>query len=133
DNPYTPHSGRKVTTTFQIEGGPLGGTLSFLQPTVEVIHYFPQSKHMSLGLRGQVGWVVPYGDTARIDPVTGRNEMPFYQRYYMGGENQIRGYNLRTVGPRDAAGVAIGGDKFLLFNAEYYFDVFGPLRFLLFF
>ena len=27
----------------------------------------------------------------------------------------------------------MGGDKFLLLNAEYYFDLFGPLRALLFF
>jgi outer membrane protein assembly factor BamA len=27
----------------------------------------------------------------------------------------------------------VGGDKFALFNAEYYFDVFGPIRALLFF
>jgi outer membrane protein insertion porin family len=51
----------------------------------------------------------------------------------MGGENQIRGYNLRTVGPRNTAGVAVGGDKYMLYNAEYYFDLFGPLRFLFFF
>jgi outer membrane protein insertion porin family len=29
--------------------------------------------------------------------------------------------------------VLVGGDKFFLFNAEYYFDVFGPVRALLFF
>ena len=32
-----------------------------------------------------------------------------------------------------ATDVAIGGNKFMLCNAEYYFDVFGPLRLLLFF
>jgi outer membrane protein assembly factor BamA len=30
-------------------------------------------------------------------------------------------------------GRSIGGNKALLFNAEYYFDVFGPLRAVLFF
>ena len=28
---------------------------------------------------------------------------------------------------------AIGGNKYALFNAEYYFDLFGPVRFLFFF
>ena len=41
---------------------------------------------------------------------------------------------MRSVAPYDALTKAsVGGDKFLLFNAEYYFDVFGPLRVLLFF
>ena len=37
----------------------------------------------------------------------------------------------RPIDPETKA--ATGGNKYVLFNAEYYFDVFGPLRFLLFF
>jgi len=133
DNPYTPRAGMKVSSTLQVTGGPLRGTLNFVRPDFELIRYFPHTRKTSLALRGQVGLVRPFGNTARINPVTGRDDLPFYQRFYMGGENQIRGYNLRTVGPRDASGIAVGGDKFLLFNAEYYFDVVGPLRALLFF
>ena len=66
--------------------------------------------------------------------VTGRSSLPFYLRFYMGGEQQIRGYNIRAVGPREPSSNAlVGGDKFALFNAEYYFDVMGPVRALLFF
>jgi outer membrane protein insertion porin family len=133
DNPYTPRAGMKVAATFQVTGGPLGGTLNFFRPDLEVIRYFPHLRKTALAVRGQIGWVKPFSDTAHINPVTGRNELPFYQRFYMGGENQIRGYNLRTVGPRDSTGLAVGGDKYLVMNAEYYFDVFGPLRTLLFF
>jgi outer membrane protein insertion porin family len=133
DNPYTPRAGMKVSTTFQVTGGPLGGTLNFFRPDFEVIRYFPHLRKTALALRGQIGWVKPFSSTAHINPVTGRDDLPFYQRFYMGGENQIRGYNLRTVGPRDSSGIAVGGDKFVLMNAEYYFDVVGPLRALLFF
>lgn len=45
----------------------------------------------------------------------------------------MRGYQIRSIGPTDSSGRALGGNKLLLFNAEYYFDVFGPLRMLLFF
>ncbi len=133
DNPYSPHAGTKFTTTLQVTGGPLGGTLNYLRPDLELIRYFQQSRRTSLGVRGQIGWVKPFSETSLIDPVSGRDGLPFYQRFYMGGENQIRGYNIRTVGPRDAAGYATGGDKYLLFNAEYYVDVVGPLRALLFY
>ena len=37
------------------------------------------------------------------------------------------------MGPRDENGFLIGGNKFLLFNAEYYIEIGGPLRFLFFF
>ena len=33
----------------------------------------------------------------------------------------------------DASNTATGGNKFVLFNAEYYFDIAAPLRFLLFY
>ena len=50
----------------------------------------------------------------------------------LGGEYQIRGVDLRTVGPLDENDLVVGGDKFVLFNAEYYLDVFGPVRALVF-
>ncbi len=134
DSPFTPRRGMKLTASGQITGGPLGGTLNYLRPDLEGIVYIPHTKKTALGLRAQFGMIMPYASTAVIDPVTGRSSLPFYLRFYMGGEQQIRGYNIRAVGPREPSSLAlVGGDKFGLFNAEYYVDVFGPVRFLLFF
>jgi outer membrane protein insertion porin family len=134
DNPYTPRRGMKLSASGQITGGPLGGTLNYLRPDLEAIVYIPHLKKTALGLRAQVGMIRPFNTTAEIDPVTGRSSLPFYLRFYMGGEQQIRGYNIRAVGPREPSSSSlVGGDKFALFNAEYYFDVLGPVRALLFF
>jgi outer membrane protein insertion porin family len=124
DNPFTPRKGMRHTASIMVAGGPLGGTINYYRPTLESILYIPVKRKMSLGLRAEVALIEPYGDT-RV--------LPYYQRYFLGGETQIRGYNIRTVGPIDLQGRAIGGNKYGLFNAEYYFDVFGPLRALLFF
>jgi outer membrane protein assembly factor BamA len=59
--------------------------------------------------------------------------IPYYERFFLGGENQIRGYDIRSIGPRDARGFLVGGTKMLLFNAEYYIPLAGPLRLVLFF
>jgi outer membrane protein insertion porin family len=129
DNPYTPRSGSKLTFTPQVAGGPLGGTVNYFHPDFEVIWYKPHLKKTSLGIRAQASYIKPYGDT-RV--------LPYYQRFFLGGETQIRGVNIRTVGPitinpTTGQAQALGGNKFVLFNAEYYFDVIGPLRLLLFF
>ena len=124
DNPFQPRRGTRLTTSFQYVGGPLGGTVSYYRPSIEAVLFHPVRKRMALGLRGDVGFIHPFDTTT---------EVPYYLRYFLGGETQIRGYNVRTVSPVNANGVAIGGNKYMLWNAEYYFDVFGPLRMLLFF
>ncbi len=124
DNPFTPRSGTRLSSSFQLVGGPLGGTVSYYRPSLEGVFYHPVGKRMALGLRADFGYIRPFGSTA---------EVPYYLRYFLGGETQIRGYNVRTVAPVNENGVAVGGDKYMLWNAEYYFDVLGPLRFLLFF
>ena len=124
DNPYTPRAGMRHTATFMFAGGPLGGTVNYYRPSLEAIYYQPVKRKMALGLRAQWALIQQYGDT---------QVLPLYQRYFLGGETQIRGYDIRSVGPVDSQGRVLGGNKFGLFNAEYYFDVFGPLRALVFF
>ena len=124
DNPYTPRKGARLTLTPLVAGGILGGGINYFRPDAEAILYIPHLRKTALGLRAEAAWITPYGGTTRL---------PYYQRYFLGGETQIRGVNIRTVGPVDAQNQAIGGNKFALFNAEYYFDVAGPLRLLLFY
>jgi outer membrane protein insertion porin family len=123
DNPFTPRRGMKHSLTFQIAGGPLGGTVDYFRPSVESIFYLPVGKKMALGTRFEVAYIRPYSDTLVL---------PYYQRYLLGGETQVRGYNIRTISPVDQTGRPLGGNKYVLGNAEYYFDVIGPIRFLLF-
>ena len=124
DNPFMPRSGTRLSAGLQFVGGPLGGSVSYYRPSLEAVFYQPVRKRMALGLRADFGYIRPFGSTT---------EIPYYLRYFLGGETQLRGYDVRTVAPQNASGSAIGGNKYMLFNAEYYFDVFGPLRFLLFF
>ncbi len=125
DNPFQPRAGSRYTASFQFVGGPLGGTVNYMRPSLELVRYQPVGRRMALGVRGEIGYIHPFAETKTL---------PYYQRYFLGGETQIRGYNIRTVAPYDpVTKTSIGGNKMLLFNAEYYFDVFGPLRLLLFF
>jgi outer membrane protein insertion porin family len=122
DNPFAPRSGMRLTGRYQYAGGFLGGSSDFIKPDVEGIFYFPVTRRTALGVRGQAGWIRNYGT----------RELPYYQRYFLGGETQIRGVDIRSVGPLNEENVALGGNKFVLFNAEYYFDIFPQVRALLF-
>ena len=123
DHPFQPRRGMKVSFMSPVAGSLLGGSYNYVKPELETILYIPHTRRTALGLRFNGGFVQPFGDT---------RQLPYYNRYFLGGENQIRGVDIRTVGPTDSQNRAIGGTKFVLFNAEYYLDLFGPVRSLLF-
>jgi outer membrane protein assembly factor BamA len=53
---------------------------------------------------------------------------------YLGGEYTVRGFDIRTIGPKDpSTGLVLGGNKLLLFNFEQNFNIAGPLRIILFY
>ena len=142
DNPLFPTRGKRYTASFDVAGGILGGTVNYTKPTFEGIWYLPVTRTQNFGFRAMVSWLRGFGDTRVADGqvIDGdlifdveQTGIPFFERFFLGGENQIRGYDIRTVGPRDELGRFIGGTKMLLFNLEYYIPIAGPLRAVLFF
>jgi outer membrane protein insertion porin family len=123
DNPMFPTTGRRYSMSFDFAGA--GGDTYFYSPQVEGVWYFQQARRVSLGLRAQAEFVAPYGST---------NELPIFEKLFLGGEYSVRGFDIRTIGPRDEeSGLVIGGNKSLLFNAEYLISVAGPVRLVLFY
>ena len=60
--------------------------------------------------------------------------LPIFERLVLGGGYSVRGYDLRSIGPQDPnSRIVIGGNKSLLFNAEYLIAVGGPVRLILFY
>jgi outer membrane protein insertion porin family len=109
--------------SFDVAGA--GGDTYFYSPQVEGVWYFQQARRVTLGLRAQAEFVAPYGST---------NELPIFEKLFLGGEYSVRGFDIRTIGPRDEeSGLVIGGNKSLLFNAEYLISVAGPVRLVLFY
>jgi outer membrane protein insertion porin family len=122
DQPIFPSAGKRFTASLDVAG--VGGDTKYLKPTLEAVVYLQQSRRFSLGLRGQ--WI-------SISPIGG-SSLPIFERLYMGGEYSIRGFDLRSIGPRDPiSGVVVGGVKSVLFNAEYLIQVAGPVRLVLFY
>ena len=129
DRPALPRRGTRLTLSLPVSGGPLGGSVDLLKPRVEGVVYIPHGTRTTLALRAEAAWLHPFADTATLD-ATGRNGLPFYERFFLGGETQVRGYDFRSIGPRGTANVATGGTKYMLFNAEYSWDIVHPLRLL---
>ena len=123
NQPIFPDDGMRFTTGVDFAG--VGGNTEYVQVRSEAIFYKPLtfiSRRVSIGLRGEGQWIRPYGSTTTL---------PIFEKVFLGGEYSVRGFDIRSVGPRDPiSGIVTGGNKSLLFNGEIYFNVGGPVRVL---
>jgi outer membrane protein insertion porin family len=124
DNPISPVTGRRFTASLGMAG--LGGNTRYVNPTVEGVWFLQHTARTSLGLRAQAEYIRPYGTSSPL---------PIFERLVLGGGYSVRGYDLRSIGPKDPNNpyIVIGGNKSLLFNAEYLISVGGPVRLILFY
>lgn len=88
DRALYPHSGTKYFVGANIAG--LGGTVRTIRPTVDYQHWFPmQNNRNALGFHVQASVLTGYGGVVA----------PPFQRFYDGGENDLRGFDIRSVSP----------------------------------
>ena len=123
NQPIFPTAGSRYSATYSLAG--IGGNTDYYSTELDAIWYHTFTARTSLGLHGQAQYIRPYGRTTTL---------PIFEKYFMGGEYSVRGFDIRSIGPRDAAsGLVTGGNKTLLFNAEYSINVGGPVRAILFY
>ena len=124
DHFFAPTEGVKSSLAFKTAG--LGGDTQFIKPDLSARWYYPLLKDPNwggayvLGLGGSLGW---------------GNNLPLFERYFIGGINSIRGFAERSISPRvpsncDANGnnctdtEESGGDKAVVVNAELLFPIY---------
>ena len=123
NQPIFPSQGKRLTAAIDLAG--IGGNTDYWSTNLEAIWYIQFTPKTSLGMRAQGQYIRPYGRTSTL---------PIFEKFFMGGEYSVRGFDIRSIGPRDASsGLVTGGNKTLLFNAEYSVNVGGPVRALAFF
>jgi outer membrane protein insertion porin family len=123
DNPIFPNTGRRLSLSSDFAG--LGGNTNFIKPRAEAVAFFRHTTRTSFGFRAQAEYIRAYGSTLVL---------PVFERLFLGGEYSIRGFDIRSIGPRDPnTNFVLGGNKSLLFNAEYLITIASPVRLVLFF
>ncbi len=122
DRPDRPRRGMRLTAKADVAVPVLGGTVQYVRPEAEAVLFVPHTRRTAIGARGGIGWLYSRDGT---------DSLPYYRRYFLGGDNDVRGVDFRTVGPFDDQGRAVGGTRYVLFNVEYYVDI-GPVRALAF-
>ncbi len=90
DNPTNQHSGKSYFYSFGFTGGPLGGNVNTISNVFDWKYFHPiQKKRNVIGFHATAAYVTGFA---------GR-DVPPYSRYYMGGEQDVRGFDIRSISP----------------------------------
>ena len=124
DHPIFPTTGKQYNLSIELAG--VGGNTKFYKPTAEMIWYLRHAPKLSFGFRARAEYIQPLGSS---------EVLPIFQLLSMGGDFSLRGFDIRSIGPGDPnlAGLVIGGNKSLLFNAEYLISISNPVRIIIFY
>jgi outer membrane protein insertion porin family len=90
DHPITPSRGKSIFFSMSFAGSVLGGNVNMIEPTFEFKTFRPALKK---------GHVLGFRFLGRHLTGFGGKMAPPYNRFYMGGENDVRGFEIWTVSP----------------------------------
>jgi len=144
--------GNYATLLAEVAGGPLAGDNNYYRLEFRGSKFFPVAEFQEqvLSVIGRAGIIESFGDSTRphtkvvllpdgaggLSPVSFANYVagvPFYDKYFLGGPQTLRGFEYRLVGPKDSTGEPLGGKSYGFLSLEYSFDVVKPVRFAVFY
>lgn len=122
NNPFDPTSGSNISLSVAIAGGILGGNVNLVKPLLKVSQFIPVNRRPDVfAYNFEIGFAQGFGG----------KDLPVFERFFLGGEYSIRGYDVRTVGPIDpqiSRYYTVGGNKYIQFNVEYQIFIAGPVK-----
>jgi outer membrane protein insertion porin family len=141
DNPIFPNEGKRFTAAIDL--AMLGGNTKYYKPRIEAIYFKRHLPRTSFGFRAQAEYIEAVGGSTtacaplnpgEAPPATCDPNLPIFERLFLGGEYSLRGFDIRSVGPTvPGSQIVLGGNKSLLFNAEYLISLASQVRLVLFY
>ena len=119
DNVFLTRHGHRVIFTPHVAGGFLGGNTQTYGFDLQGSQYFLLPWDTILLLDGEV---------AAVDTWGSGNRVPIFDRLFLGGANNLRGFNFRDVGPKDDNGEPLGGHSLARFTIEYTMPIIPRIR-----
>jgi len=120
--------GNRSSLKFEYAG--IGGDINYYKVEGRTAQFIPtfDAFEQSLSIIARAGSVSPFGQSDIV---------PFYDRFYLGGPDTLRGFDHREVGPRDeddtAPDEAVGGNSYAFVSFEYGFRIAEPLGLVVFY
>ena len=129
DNYNFPTKGSRLSLSEEIAGNGLGGSLDYFRTELRTGKWFLLSptSEQTLALLGRVGTIAGSGGS-----------LPFYERFYLGGPYDMRGFDYNDVGAASTwdttnGNQPVGGLTYGYLSAEYTIKAADNLRFAAFY
>jgi outer membrane protein insertion porin family len=119
DNPLLTRRGQRFSFSPYVAGGFLGGNTQIYGLDFEGSQYFHLPWDTILVINGEIATVSQWGNG---------NDVPIFERLYLGGSNNLRGFPYREVGPQDKNGEPIGGKSMWRTTVEWTFPIIEKAR-----
>ena len=119
DSVYITRTGHKVSLGASVIGSFLGGDVNVYGLNFQGTQYF------------HLPWDTIFSiDTGlhTVDTLSGSKQVPIFERLFLGGANDLRGFDYRKVGPKDSTGEPLGGLTSGYASFEYTFPIMEKLR-----
>jgi len=123
--------GNRLDLSAEVTSSALGGDEDYFKLEAKGSQFFTlfETQNQVLAVIARTGVMNSFGDT---------QDVPFYDRFYLGGPYTLRGFEYRDVGPRSTNKTAtndvpVGGKTYGLLSLEYSLDIVEPLRFAFFY
>lgn len=126
NHPYYPTEGLRLEASSEFAGGPFLGQTHYIRLEGRAAQWFQVMNFMEqvFMVGGRIGTIIPHSN----------KQVPFTDRYFLGGPDDMRGFTYRNVGPRDPGSLkTIGGNSKVFVTSEYSIKLFDPVRFALFY
>lgn len=113
DSLLYPTAGKNLR--LSLEATVPGSDLEYYRVNLDSSIYFPITRRAALKFGLGVGYGDGYGDEDQLG-----GQLPFFKNYFAGGSSSVRGFEARSLGPRDTSEFPqpFGGSKRVLFNAS---------------
>ena len=119
DNPLLTRTGQRVTISPYVAGGFLGGNDQIYGWNMEASQYFHMWWDTILLLNGEIATVNNWG---------GGSDVRIFDRLFLGGSNNLRGFDYRDVGPKDFNKEPLGGKSMARTTVEWTFPIIEKAR-----
>jgi len=124
DSAFLTRTGTRIDASAYTAGGFLGGTVQIYGIDLDASQYFHLPYDTILLLNGEVAVASRWGDQTIV---------PVYDRLYLGGSYNLRGFKYRDVGPKDNNGNPIGGNTLVRYTLEYTIPIIERVRVAVFY